>query len=422
MKRRKAVGDLRDRENDNDQGQEALRRVADALGFEAVLEEIAKPTPERLTPKLTPKVGEDFFRLLRETAFDVNETWPNWKIGGAIVKKKEPTPERLTPETARERADNFLGTICERSQIAGCIGKLLLAVQAEAEARKDEEFERERERLKQAHLAEVESSECVYHQELLAVRAHRDRLKAELGRLAAELKQAQLRIAQFQNAVPGTFGEVSGKCPGIEILCQPHEWDNRTTAENAVWALVTAVSMARELEQAKADKESIRQSAIEAGCVEIEVCAGCGKPQPCPSDCPCGSGKRLINARAEAAEKRLADGIVLLRKHGFAANSETLDDALRQILQAYIMEKGNCETLKTRLAELPGRIADALCNHIAPLYFTNNWPFGPAITWFALGWGTSKEASEWAIRALVAQAAVEPSQPALAQTEGEPIK
>lgn len=27
---------------------------------------------------------------------------------------------------------------------------------------------------------------------------------------------------------------------------------------------------------------------------EIEVCLGCGKENPCPSDCPAGTGKTLI--------------------------------------------------------------------------------------------------------------------------------
>ncbi len=40
-----------------------------------------------------------------------------------------------------------------------------------------------------------------------------------------------------QSAVPQTFGEAV-KLWGEEVVrCEPHEWDNRTTEENAVWLL-----------------------------------------------------------------------------------------------------------------------------------------------------------------------------------------
>ena len=35
--------------------------------------------------------------------------------------------------------------------------------------------------------------------------------------------------------VPQTFGEAFAMYPWIE--CEPHEWDNRTTVENAAWLI-----------------------------------------------------------------------------------------------------------------------------------------------------------------------------------------
>jgi hypothetical protein len=321
-------------------------------------------------------------------------------------------PERLTPETVRERADNFLGTIagktfCDRSQIAGCLGKLILSVQAEAEARKDAEYAQELERLRQ-DVDRLEKIRGVLVREALVLegvyfedatkKAPEDRaslgaaigmaqsLAKERDRLAAELQEAQAKFADIskslaleEHAHHRTIGErdhledqilQTATQLGLEA-----EWTNSYDAgEECIEAAGRLHSeldaMSKQIgqhitarERLACEKESIRQSAIEAGCVEIEVCAGCGKPQPCPSDCPCGSGKRLINERAEAAEKRLV--------------------------------------------EIPGRIGDVLCVSEELIRIIHHYhPMSPAY--------------KKRLRALVAQAAAEPSQPATAQVEGEP--
>ena len=41
----------------------------------------------------------------------------------------------------------------------------------------------------------------------------------------------------ISDAVPQTFGEAVKKWGEKVVACEPHEWDNRTTEENAVWLL-----------------------------------------------------------------------------------------------------------------------------------------------------------------------------------------
>lgn len=48
-------------------------------------------------------------------------------------------------------------------------------------------------------------------------------------------------------------------------------------------------------------------SAVKAGCEEVEVCLGCGKPTADDDcGCPAGTAQRLVNRRAEQAEARVA--------------------------------------------------------------------------------------------------------------------
>jgi len=42
-------------------------------------------------------------------------------------------------------------------------------------------------------------------------------------------------IYQLIEVVPQTYGEAIELYPWIE--CEPHEWDNRTTIENAAWLI-----------------------------------------------------------------------------------------------------------------------------------------------------------------------------------------
>lgn len=61
-----------------------------------------------------------------------------------------------------------------------------------------------------------------------------------------------------------------------------------------------------ELEAALAERtkerDELRHAACEAGLVEVVVCLGCGKPQPCRSDCPAGSGKSFTNPAREGRD------------------------------------------------------------------------------------------------------------------------
>lgn len=42
---------------------------------------------------------------------------------------------------------------------------------------------------------------------------------------------------ELVEVVPQTFGEAIQKYPWIIEECEPHEWDNRTTIQNAVWLI-----------------------------------------------------------------------------------------------------------------------------------------------------------------------------------------
>jgi hypothetical protein len=55
-------------------------------------------------------------------------------------------------------------------------------------------------------------------------------LQIERDKLAADL-------ARFTAAVPQTYGEAVARWGGAVVDCPGHEWDNRTTAENAAWLL-----------------------------------------------------------------------------------------------------------------------------------------------------------------------------------------
>ncbi len=63
--------------------------------------------------------------------------------------------------------------------------------------------------------------------------------------LLKELDELLAKLSQFQNAIPQTWGEICQKL-GALPPCEPHEWDNRTSPENAVWALVTMVALQAE--------------------------------------------------------------------------------------------------------------------------------------------------------------------------------
>jgi len=43
---------------------------------------------------------------------------------------------------------------------------------------------------------------------------------------------------ELVEVVPQTFGEAIQKYPWIADKCEPHEWDNRTTIQNAVWLIL----------------------------------------------------------------------------------------------------------------------------------------------------------------------------------------
>lgn len=55
----------------------------------------------------------------------------------------------------------------------------------------------------------------------------------------------------IQTAVPQTFGEAVAIWGEDVIRCEPHEWDNRTTAENVIW-LVCRLHVRKCLERIKA--------------------------------------------------------------------------------------------------------------------------------------------------------------------------
>jgi hypothetical protein len=44
-------------------------------------------------------------------------------------------------------------------------------------------------------------------------------------------------LAALADVVPQTYGEATSVWGASVIDCCPHEWDNRTTWENAVWLL-----------------------------------------------------------------------------------------------------------------------------------------------------------------------------------------
>lgn len=47
----------------------------------------------------------------------------------------------------------------------------------------------------------------------------------------------------------------------------------------------------------QADLNYLRKNAIDEGCEELTVCSGCGALEG-DCGCPCGTGKRLVNSRA----------------------------------------------------------------------------------------------------------------------------
>lgn len=81
-------------------------------------------------------------------------------------------------------------------------------------------------------------------------------LVQENKRLIDTFAEAQQWRVAFLEAIPETWGEICKKL-GAMPPCQPHEWDNRTSLENAVWALVTATTLAKELAEAQRDTERL---------------------------------------------------------------------------------------------------------------------------------------------------------------------
>jgi hypothetical protein len=70
-----------------------------------------------------------------------------------------------------------------------------------------------------------------------------------------------------------------------------------------------------ESERLRKTLEQLRQSALDAGLTEVEVCAGCGTPyEGRDCGCPCGSAKKLVNTRAD----RLREALERLREYDAA--------------------------------------------------------------------------------------------------------
>lgn len=58
----------------------------------------------------------------------------------------------------------------------------------------------------------------------------------------------------IHEAVPQTYGEAVALWGDKVVSCEPHEWDNRTTEENALW-LLCRLHVRKLLEKATAWKE-----------------------------------------------------------------------------------------------------------------------------------------------------------------------
>ncbi len=55
--------------------------------------------------------------------------------------------------------------------------------------------------------------------------------------LEIENRLKERAVSDFGPVIPQTYGEAVALWGPEVIHCEPHEWDNRTTWENAVWIL-----------------------------------------------------------------------------------------------------------------------------------------------------------------------------------------
>jgi hypothetical protein len=106
------------------------------------------------------------------------------------------------------------------------------------------------------------------------------------------------------------------------------------------------------------DNTAILKSALSVGCVEIEICSGCGEPTATSNcDCPCGTSKHLQNHRAEVAERKLAEAES--KRDYFRVVSETQmdlrDEAEKALVEARVALRTARDTIEELYASLKGR-------------------------------------------------------------------
>lgn len=130
---------------------------------------------------------------------------------------------------------------------------------------------------------------------------------------AARITQLEQWCTQLELERAALMKRVERSETNAGLSGQSAEWARRETIE-ALGRTSEARNETRQvksaLDEARAEADRILQSAIAAGCVEEEFCAGCGTcvaTRDC--GCPCGTSKRLVNAKAAQLRDLLKSAI-----------------------------------------------------------------------------------------------------------------
>lgn len=129
-----------------------------------------------------------------------------------------------------------------------------------------------------------------------------------IAELEAQIEEQNRKLEAFHIAIPQTYGEVKQLTTDWPP-CEDHEWDNRTTAENAAWCLFTVIAQSRQIAQLNARIAALTAPLMQT-CPICEGNSDWGKTEHLPSpECPCCHGAKQIpdpriaeiRKRAEAA-------------------------------------------------------------------------------------------------------------------------